>query len=103
MRRNQSTFTRLLLSLVVCMLLGAIVSAELPELMTLSDNTSNDFTGRKAGSRECIGMLDLAAHNPASLNALNLTCDAGSHFESLSENAGLIWSDPATLRPVLRR
>jgi hypothetical protein len=101
MLRHQSTFLHLLLCIVVCLLLSAIISAELPELLTLSDNTSNDFTGRKAGSRECIGTLDFAVHKSVSSN-LNFRYDAQTYSASLLANAGPNSYDLPVLHSVLR-
>ena len=102
MLRHQSTFLHLLLCIVVCLLLSAIISAELPELLTLSDNTSNDFIGRKAGSRECIGTLDFAVHRSVSSNAMNFRYDAQTDSASLLANAGLNSYDLSVLHSVLR-
>jgi hypothetical protein len=40
----------MLVPAVVCLLLCGIAAAEMPELLSLNDNTSNDFTIRKANS-----------------------------------------------------
>lgn len=102
MWRHHSTFRHLLLCLVVCLLLTAVISAELPELLTLSDNTSNDFTGRKAGSRECVGTLDFAVHNSVSSNAMNFRYDAQTDSASLLANPGPNSYDLSVLHSVLR-
>jgi hypothetical protein len=54
---RRSTFAVLLLSCLACWLSCAIVSEEIPELLSLTDNTSNDFTVRKAASAECVHVL----------------------------------------------
>ena len=102
MARHPSTFLHLLLCLVVCLLLSAIISAELPELLTLSDNTSNDFTGRKAGSREFMGTLHFALHKSVSSNAMNFRYDAQTNSASLLANAGPNSYDLSVLYSVLR-
>jgi hypothetical protein len=102
MWRHQSTFRHLLLCLVVCLLLTAVISAELPELLTLSDNTSNDFTGRKAGPRECIGTLDFAVHKSVLSNAMNFRYDAQTDSASLLANAWPNSYDVSVLHSVLR-
>jgi hypothetical protein len=38
-----SRFSRLLFPVVICLLLCGILSTEIPELLCLMDNTSNDF------------------------------------------------------------
>lgn len=52
----------MLVPVIACMLLCGIVAAELPELLSLADNTSNDFTIQKTGSGECAPMLSAANH-----------------------------------------
>jgi hypothetical protein len=52
-----SIFAVLLLSCIACWLSCAIVLEEIPELLSLTDNTSNDFTLRKAASAECVHVL----------------------------------------------
>ena len=57
---HRSMFLRMLFSFVVCLLLCAIVSAEIPEFLSLMDNTSNDFTVRKPASVERTRVLGVA-------------------------------------------
>jgi hypothetical protein len=54
---RRSTFAVLLLSCLACWLSCVIVLEEIPELLSLTDNTSNDFTVRKAASTECVHVL----------------------------------------------
>jgi hypothetical protein len=42
-----SRFLRLLFPVVICLLLYGILSAEIPGLLCLMDNTSNDFTAQQ--------------------------------------------------------
>jgi hypothetical protein len=52
-RRHSSA--QLLVSATVCLLLlCAVTSAELPDLLSLTDNTANDFVGCKVSSAESI-------------------------------------------------
>jgi hypothetical protein len=57
MFERRSTFAVLLLSCLACWLSCAIVLEEIPELLSLTDNTSNDFTVRKAASAERVHVL----------------------------------------------
>jgi hypothetical protein len=102
MPRNRSILIRLLLSLVVCLLLCAILSAELPELVALSDNTSNDFTVRKGGARESLATLNFAVHKSVSSNVMNFRNDDRTH-SSFFASAGPISSDLIPMHSVLRR
>ena len=54
---RRSTFAVILLSCLACWLSCVIVLEEIPELLSLTDNTSNDFTVRKAASAECVHVL----------------------------------------------
>lgn len=57
---RRSIFVRLLLSCVACCLSCVIVFGELPELLSLTDNTSNDFAMRRAASAEGVHLLSVA-------------------------------------------
>jgi hypothetical protein len=48
----RSRFSRLLFPVVICLLLCGILSSEIPELLCLMDNTSNDFTVQQTISGE---------------------------------------------------
>src|SRR3974377_1308165 len=71
MRADRSIFGRWIFCLMVCVLLGGIVSAELPELLSLTDNTSNDFTIRKASGPESTSTLSAAIHKSVPLDTKN--------------------------------
>jgi hypothetical protein len=68
MFRRRSISAKMLVPIIASMLLCGIVAAEFPELLSLVDNVSNDFTIRKAGSAECAPMLRAANHKPIPLN-----------------------------------
>ncbi len=67
MSAHRSTLARFLISLAVCMLFCTIVSAEVPELLSLTDNASNDFTIHKTTTREVAQALNAVAHTPVLL------------------------------------
>ena len=69
MSAHHSTLARLLISFAVCLLFCTIVSAEVPELMSLTDNVSNDFTIHKTANREFAQALKTVAHTPVLLGA----------------------------------
>lgn len=60
MFERRSTFTRLLLFCLACWLSSVIVLAEFPELLSLTDNTSNDFAMRRAAPAEGLHVLSVA-------------------------------------------
>jgi hypothetical protein len=64
MLMHRSILARLLFPAAVCLLLCGIVSAELPECLSLKDDTSNDFTVRKAASAVNIPLLNAAKQWP---------------------------------------
>jgi len=102
MPAHRSTLRRLFFSLVVCSLLCGIVSAELPELLSLTDNTSNDFTIRKANAREYTPRLSTRIHE-SPLYAKNFECSARTRFEPTFVGAERISSNLFVLHSVLRR
>jgi hypothetical protein len=57
---RRSTLILLLLSCLACWLSCVIVFGEFPELLSLTDNTSNDFAMRSAASAEGIHILSAA-------------------------------------------
>ena len=63
-----STSVKLLVAVAAGVFLLGIVATEFPELLTLSDNTSNDYAMSKAGSAEIASMLSTANHRPMPLN-----------------------------------
>ena len=66
----------LLLSFVACLLLCGVLTSEIPELVSLTDDTSNDFSIRKFGGRESATMLSSAIHESVPLDARKSECEA---------------------------
>jgi hypothetical protein len=50
MERKRISIGKILAPAVLCLLLCGIVAGEFPELLSLADNTANDFTVRSAHS-----------------------------------------------------
>ena len=67
--------SRLLVSLVASLLILGVVAAELPELLSLVDDTSNDFVVRKA-TRGDAPYLTASSHSALRFEIKPLTCDA---------------------------
>jgi hypothetical protein len=59
MIKRRSTAHRLLFSLIACVLLCTIATSEIPELLTLRNDTSNDFTLRNPASAEGARVLSI--------------------------------------------
>ena len=98
----RSILGRLLFLFVVSLLLCAIVSAEIPELASLTDNTSNDFTVRKLISADC-ARASSAANQPANRVAVSAEARAIVFPLPMEENASLRHSGLFILNSVLRR
>jgi hypothetical protein len=54
---RRATFAAVLLPCIACWLSCVIVLEEIPEFLSLTDNTSNDFTVRKAASADGVHVL----------------------------------------------
>lgn len=100
---HRSILDRLLLSLAVCFLLCGIASAEIPELLSLIDNTSNDFTISKAGRQQCPPTLSERTSNSVPLDTQNFACGARPHCASTVVGAETTSSDLFALYSNFRR
>ena len=60
MSAHRTTLHQLLIVFVACVLFCAVLSAEVPELLSLTDNASNDFTIHKTSTRELAQALNAA-------------------------------------------
>jgi len=74
---RRSTFAVILLSCLACWLSCVIVLEEIPELLSLTDNTSNDFTARKAATAEGVHVLSVAKQG-----AIKIFARAMEHVEA---------------------
>jgi hypothetical protein len=103
MLSHPAIFGRLLFSFVVCLLLCGIVSAEIPELLSLTDNASNDFTIHKTCRREFKPTLSAAIHKSLPPDTKNFECGAHTHCASTFVGVETISTDLLVLHSVLRR
>ena len=62
MARLRANIGRILVSVLVLLLLCGIVGAEFPELLSLTDNTANDFTVSKANIVVLRALPDASRH-----------------------------------------
>jgi hypothetical protein len=75
MERRRLRYCKSVASALVCLLLcGTIVAAEFPELLSLTDNTANDFTVRRINSS--VSTIQRCAGTPARLAALHSNVSA---------------------------
>ena len=91
------------LSVVASLLLLGIVAAEVPELLSLVDNTSNDFMVRKIARAECARPLTAASHGSLLLDSRNLACETRAFSAATVVGARLIFFDLLALHSTLRR
>jgi hypothetical protein len=91
MLTHRSILDRLLLSLAVCFFLCGIASAEIPELLSLIDNPSNDFT------------LSERTSNSVPLDRQNFACGAHPHCAPTVVGAETTSSDLFVLYSNFRR
>ena len=103
MPSHRSIFGRAVFYSLVCVLLCGIVSSELPELLLLTDNTSNDFTFRTADGQECTSTLSAAVHRSVALDTKNSECGPCTNCAPTLLAAETIPSDLFVLHSVLRR
>jgi hypothetical protein len=103
MLTHRSILDRLLLSLAGCFLLCGIASAEIPELLSLIDNTSNDFTISNAGRQQCTPTLSERTSNSVPLDTQNFACGARPHCASTVVGAETTSSDLFALYSNFRR
>ncbi len=61
MLRHRSRLAWLLFSVMACVVVCGVALSEIPECLTLVNDTSNDFTIRRAGTSESSSLLKAAA------------------------------------------
>jgi hypothetical protein len=103
MTQHRSIFGRVVFCSLVFVLLCGIVSSELPELLSLTDNTSNDFTFRKASGQERTSTLGAAVHKSVPLDKRNSECAPCTNCALMLAATKTISSDLFVLHSVLRR
>lgn len=103
MSRRRHTSARLLIAVLASLLILGIFSAELPELLSLLDNTSNDFVVRKVSRGECAPRLTMASHGSVLLVMANSGGSRHADFAAAFVGAEVISSELFVLHSVLRR
>jgi hypothetical protein len=72
MARGQANFGKILITAIVLVLICGIVAGEFPELLSLTDNASNDFTVIRTKSAALPVLLLASSHLPAAAVNCNL-------------------------------
>jgi hypothetical protein len=100
--RGRAKFGKILVTVLVFVLLCGIVVGEFPELLSLTDNASNDFTMTRTKSA-ALPVLMHAGHLPAADINCNILAATllFSHLKPFAEAAS-IPSERSILRSVLR-
>ena len=93
----------LLVPILMGLLILGIVGAELPELLSLVDNTSNDFVVRKIGQGAGTARLAIAVHASALPDTRHFLGDTSANRLATFVGRELISSELFLLHSVLRR
>ena len=100
---NRTHIRKVLIPALVFLVLSGIVVAEFPELLTLTENTTNDFTVRKTTTTVLLVFLDTSKY--VRMAGLDSASAPGLLFSRLSpfEKAVLVPSRLFLLHSDLRR
>jgi hypothetical protein len=96
-----SILVRMLLLIAASVLLCAVMAAEIPELVSLTDDTSNDFTIHKADATAYALMLSIANFRSLPMNPKSFEDDEDIRHAPAFEDAGPSSVD-SLLHSVLR-
>jgi hypothetical protein len=103
MARKRTQRGRILVTVVVCLLLCGVVVGEFPELLTLTDNATNDFTVVRTQSMASPVLVDASSYRQAAEvnGSVPATTVFFSYLSPLQE-ATLIPARRSALSSVLR-
>jgi hypothetical protein len=102
MRSRRSLQSRILFCTVIGMLLCSLFATEIPELLSLTDSTSNDFTVRDATARVSLAHTSTGAGTPNAFDLKNFVDAAGLLHSLAHENTTPVSADLQYLHSVLR-
>jgi hypothetical protein len=104
MRRRRSLQSRILFCTVIGMLLCSIFATEIPELLSLTDSTSNDFTVtvRDAATRASVTHTSTQAGTSNAFDLNHFVDAAGLLHSHAHENTTPVSADLQYLHSVLR-
>ena len=100
---RRSAFTSVLLSCLACCLAMVIVFGEFPELLSLIDNTSNDFAMRRPGSAEGVHVLKAAKQSAMQIFARAMEHVAAELRKGAVQDTAPTRSALSSVNSVLRR
>jgi hypothetical protein len=103
MVRQRKNIGGILATAMIVLLLCTIVAGEFPELLTLTDNTTNDFTVVRIKSAASPALLAARKHRPASdVNSNTLAPGLLFSHELSLENDAYVPAGAFVLHPILR-
>ena len=102
MLRRRSRSIKWLVPVVATLLIVGIFTAELPELVSLLDNTSNDFVTRKVSRGERAPTLTMASHGAVLPDTKPPGYERRAGFVATFVGPEAISSDLLVLHSVLR-
>jgi hypothetical protein len=103
MPRKRTQIGKFLVPALVFLLLCGIVAGEFPELLSLTDNTTNDFTVIRTKSAALPVLLHAGSHHPvADINCNTLAPTLLFSLPSSLEETASISPERSTLHSVLR-
>jgi hypothetical protein len=100
---HRSTFTPLLLFCLACLLSCVIVFGEIPELVSLTDNTSNDFAVRRPAFAESVHVLSVAKQGAIQIFARAVEHVAAEFRKCTVRDTSTMRSAHLIVNSVLRR
>jgi hypothetical protein len=103
MARGRTNIGRILVTAIVFVLLCGIVAGEFPELLSLTDNATNDFTLLRTNSLALPVLLRAGSHLPAAdINRNALAPTSSFSRPSPLAEASSVPSLLPTINPILR-
>ena len=103
MARHRSIITRLVFSTLACVLISAVSISELPEHLTLTNDTSNDYTVQSPTLQKTIRSLR-SARQDSELLVASVLPDPSSQFSAVVfEDSTPMGQGLFILHSVLRR
>jgi hypothetical protein len=103
MARNQPNIGKILVTAVVVLLLCGIVAGEFPELLSLTDNATNDFTVLRTKSVASRVLHAVRKQLPVSdVDSNTLTPASLFSYARPSEKEAYVPSGAFVLHPILR-
>jgi hypothetical protein len=102
MRSRRSLHSRILFCTIISVLLCSVFATELPELLSLTDSTSNDFTVRDAAARPFPAHASAGVGTSSAFDLKNYPQAVGLLHSVVHESTTPVSADLQYLHSVLR-